>query len=120
MSADPSVPIIDGLAAALGRGWTVTDGEHELDAITRPTVVVWTNTVTNARWDYPATVYLWVLAPERRTRPGRLFDALMEVTDALKALDLVTTWSVAERGLLGERFIGYYLEISATVTKGVP
>ena len=120
MSQDPAAVLIDELATQLGPTWLITSGERDIDTITRPTVVIWTETIGYAKWDYPATVHLWVLTPERRTRPGQLFDALMTVLTALDTIDMVTTWATAERGVLGEKFIGYHLEIATTVTKGTP
>lgn len=98
-------------------GWLVASTAKPIDAITRPTCVLWT---TRRKRDEQIElslltdeIELWVLDPT--TKPELIEDALdarlLEVIEALEQYEAFS-WDTAERAVLAEVFSGWRMTIT--------
>lgn len=115
--------VADALIEALPATFLVRGYPFEPDAVTRPTVMVWQSTIER----YPqitldrlvVTVELWVLVGSED--PSKADDALDDaVTEVIEALHPITwlNWTIAERGVLIEKFHGYRITAQAIAKIG--
>lgn len=118
----PRRALTAALKAALPK-WQVTGYPHEFDRITKPTVMVWTDSLEPAsqvgRNRIVATLSLWVLTPV--VKPGLADDELEELLlDVLAVLHEQTwlDWTGAERGVLQDTINGYRLTARAVLKIG--
>ncbi len=114
--------LADALAAALP-AYRVMGYATELDAVTRPTVLLWVSLIEPFETfglDYlKVTFELWVVIgsqdPERANDDAD--DALTDVLTALQPLDYVD-WTSAERGVLFDAHHGYRITAQAVAQIG--
>ena len=114
MSESPAITTARALGEHLD-GWRIVTGDEPLDAITRPTLVVWTADVTQTNQTIAeASVEIWALAPETKATDAEA--ALWTiVTHALAAIHAAMPglgWLTATRGVLGGRFPGYSIPLT--------
>ena len=114
MSESPAIRAARALGEHLD-GWRIVTGDEPLDAITKPTLVVWTGDVTQTnRRLAEANVEVWALAPEGK--PSEVEASMWVILT--QALDAITTampelgWLTATRGVLGGRFPGYSIPLT--------
>ncbi len=110
--------IIGAAIRAAQPDWNVIDTARRLDAISRPTAVVWPVTMTRVdvqglEW-LRTTLDVWIVTPPS-TPPATLEAALEGL--ALDLLDVLDTtpsiaWDTAERGVLDDAFHGW--KVTAT------
>lgn|GEM_PF-2751154 len=97
---------------------------YDPDAAARPTVMLWQSLIErgsriNDRNGLEVTVELWVIvgSEDPAKVDDDLDDALDEVLTAVHDIPFID-WSVAERGVLKERFHGYRMTARAVATIG--
>lgn len=114
------------LAQALGAAlpdYRVLGYTTDLDAVTRPTVMLWQALVERADefglGRLKVTLELWVLvgAEDPAKVDDALDDALDDVLDALQGVTWVD-WTTCERGVLLERHHGYRITALAVAQIG--
>lgn len=111
------------LATGLGKGWRVVGYPTELDAVTRPTVMVWTESLEPAeqigRDRLRVTLSLWVLSSSQNpaTADDDLDARLVDVIAVLHPLAWIA-WTSAERGVLADTYHGYRITATAGVQIG--
>lgn len=104
-------------------GFRVLGYSQDLDAVTRPTVMVWTSLIERAEQfgldRIKVTVELWVLVGNDNPEAANdaLDDALEDVLGALQDVDWID-WTTAERGVLFDRFHGYRITALAVAQIG--
>lgn len=110
------------LSAALP-GYRVLGYPMDPDAVTRPTIMMWTSLIERLEQidldRLKVTVELWVLVASED--PARVDDALDDaLDDVIVALHPIPwlTWSTAERGVLTDRFHGYRITAQAVAKIG--
>lgn len=111
------------LTVSLPSTWRVLGYAADLDAVTRPTVLVWADAFTpRPEWGsglHSLTLKMWVLTQSED--PARADDALDDaldlVIDALTPINWVRFES-AERGVLRETFHGWQITATAVATIG--
>lgn len=114
------------LAAALAAAlpdYRIIGYPVDLDAVTRPTVMVWQSLVERMPLVglnvLKVTLEMWALVGT--DAPAAADDALDDVLDdVLTALQPLTwlDWTTAERGVLADRFPGYHVTAQAVATIG--
>lgn len=116
--------IADALTAGLPSGYLVRGYPYEPDAVTRPTVMLWQSLLERGeqiddRVALRVTVEVWVLVSteDPSKADDALDDALDDVLSAVHAVSFIE-WSVAERGVLLDRFHGYRITAQAVATIG--
>lgn len=103
--------------------WQVTGYPTVPDAVTRPTVMVWTQSMVPAeqinRDRLVVTLTLWVLTGRQdpATADDELDARLEDVLAVLHPLKWLA-WTDAERGVLAETFHGYQITATAVVQIG--
>lgn len=114
--------LADALAGALP-DFRVLGYPLDVDAVTRPTVMLWTSLVERLEQidldRLRVTTELWVLVGTED--PARVDDALDDALEAVVyALHPIgwVTWSTAERGVLQDRFHGYRITAQAVAKIG--
>ena len=116
MSTSPAITTAQAIGKHL-TGWRIVTGDEPLDAITRPTLVVWTGDVTQTnRRLAEANVEVWALAPEGKPSEveAGMWAILTQVLAAITAAMPELGWLTATRGVLGGRFPGYSIPITLT------
>lgn len=114
--------LAEALTTALP-GFLVRGYALELDAVTRPTIMLWQTLVERLEQisldRLKVTLELWVLvgAEDPAKADDALDDALGEVIAALHDLDWID-WTSAERGVLLDRFHGYRITAQAVAQIG--
>lgn len=114
--------LVTALAAALP-AWEITGYPVIPDAVTRPTVMVWTSSLEPAlqvgRDRIRAELDVWVLTGI--TVPGKADDALdaqlVDVLEVLHGLEWLD-WTRAERGTLNDTFHGFRVSAVAALKIG--
>lgn len=110
------------LAAALP-GYRVIGYSTSLDAVTRPTIMLWTSLIE--RFDafghdrLKVTVETWVVVgsedPEKANDAAD--EALVDVLGVVQSIPLIE-WTSAERGVLFDSFHGYRITATAVAQIG--
>ncbi len=118
MNANPARALAAQTFTAAFPGWNVIAQARTPDAVTIPTAVVWTASLT--RTDYAAgglvtsAVELWLLPPADH-KPGPLEDTADQMlTDAVELIEDTDgiTWTTATRGSLDGQFHGWHLTLN--------
>lgn len=114
------------LAAALTAAlptYRVLGYAADLDAVARPTVLVWADKIVRRpEWAsglFEFTLMMWVLVgtEDPARADDALDDALEDVLGALQPIGWVQ-WSGAERGVLRDAFHGWQITVTAVATIG--
>ncbi|WP_324650999.1 hypothetical protein [Georgenia sp. H159] len=117
--------LVADLKANLPAGYRVTGSALMPSGITRPTVAVWQQSIQRREEFGPTRVAVglevWLLVgpqdPERAD--DELDDALEDVLAALQPVTWVQ-WTEASRGVLGDAFHGYNIQVTAVATISEP
>lgn len=113
--------LADRFKAALPSSWRIMGNARELDAITRPTVMLWQQRIERAEQinlhTLTCTLQVWVLVPgtDVDKADDELDAMLVAVLEAFQG-QREYHWTAAERGVLYEKFHGWRLDVTAAYT----